>query len=159
MSVRTGEPGGVVVIGWRERVDLPAWGVRRLLAKADTGARSSAVHAEAIEELGGGRVAFDVVYSRAHPEHRERVEAEVVRRALVRSSTGHADERPVVRTELVIGKVRREVEMTLVSRELMSCRLLIGRTALEGLVVDPSRAYVLTRAPRSRGGDGGGAGA
>ena len=145
--MNTETPG---VIGWRERVDLPEWGVRRLLAKADTGARASAVHAEAIEELGGGRVAFDVVYSRRHPEHRVRVEAEVVRRALVRSSTGHADERPVVRTELVMGGVRREVEMTLVSRELMSCRLLIGRTALGGLVVDPSRGYLLTKAPARR---------
>lgn len=137
------------VIGWRERVDLPGWGVARLLAKADTGARSSAVHAENIAELPGERVAFDVVYSRAHPEHRQRVECGIARRVRVRSSSGHADERLVVRTELVMGSFCREVELTLVSRELMSCRMLIGRTALEGLLVDPSRTYLLTRPPKS----------
>lgn len=140
---------GPSVIGWRERVDLPAWGVTRLLAKADSGARSSAVHAENIAELPRERVAFEVVYSRAHPEHRQRVECDIARRVRVRSSSGHADERLVVRTELVIGPFRREVELTLVSRELMSCRMLIGRTALDGLLVDPSRTYLLTRSPHA----------
>ena len=144
------QPDTRQIIGWRERVDLPAWGVKRLLAKADTGARSSAVHAENIKELGDDRVAFDVVYSRAHPEHRERVEAPIARRVLIRSSTGHADQRLIVRTTLKVGRVLLEnVEVGLVSRELMQCRLLIGRTALDGLLVDPSRMYLLTRAPKT----------
>ncbi|MEM7623681.1 MAG: RimK/LysX family protein [Planctomycetota bacterium] len=105
-----------LIIGWRERVDLPEWGVTRLLAKADTGARSSAVHAERIEKLSNGRVVFDVVYSRAHPEHFARVESEIVREAHVRSSSGHGDERLFVRTLLRAGAFEREVEMTLVSR-------------------------------------------
>jgi len=134
-----------LTIGWRERVDLPDWGVRRLLAKADTGARTSAVHAERIERLPNGRVAFDVVYSRAHPEHSVRVEAPIVREAHVRSSSGEGGERLFVSTRLRIGAFEREVEMTLISRELMSCRMLIGRTAMAGrLVVDPTREYLLT---------------
>lgn len=137
-----------LITGWRERVNLPDWNVRRLLAKADTGARSSAVHAEDITELPGDRVAFDVVYSRAHPEHRERVTCPIARRATVRSSTGHADTRLIVRTTLVIGRIRREIELSLVSRELMACRMLLGRTALEGLLVDPTRTYLLTKPPK-----------
>jgi hypothetical protein len=143
------------VIGWRERVDLPEWGVKRLLAKADTGARSSAVHAERIEHVGSGVVAFDVVYSRAHPDRFVRVEAPIVRETMVRSSSGHEDARIVVSTLLRAGPFERRVEMTLVSRELMQCRLLIGRTAMEGaLVVDPSNAFLLTpkfKTKRKRG--------
>lgn len=145
-----------LVFGWRERVDLPAWGVRRLLAKADTGARSSAVHAENIRHLPNGFVAFDVVYSRSHPDRFVRVEAPIVRETVVRSSTGHSTERIVVRTTLRAGPFEREAEMTLVSRDLMSCRLLIGRTALTSapgvrgvrgaprVLVDPERPYLLT---------------
>jgi hypothetical protein len=61
----------------------------------------------------------------------------------------------VVSTLLRAGPFERRVEMTLVSRELMQCRLLIGRTAMEGaLVVDPSNAFLLTpkfKTKRKRG--------
>ena len=48
MTQARGEP---VLIGWTEFVDLPDWGVKRLRAKIDTGARTSALHVENIEEL------------------------------------------------------------------------------------------------------------
>ncbi|MFG0307069.1 MAG: ATP-dependent zinc protease [Phycisphaerales bacterium JB040] len=137
------------VAGWRERVDLPDWGVARLLAKADTGARSSAVHAENIEHVGTQRVAFDVVYSRKHPEHRERVVCPIARSATIRSSNGELDERIIVETTLRLGPVRKTIEVTLVSRELMQCRMLIGRSALEPeFLVDPGRTYLLSHPPK-----------
>ncbi len=145
-----------IIFGWRERVDLPAWGVRRLLAKADTGARSSAVHAENIQHRPNGLVAFDVIHSRTHPDRFVRVEAPIVRETVVRSSTGHTTERIVVSTTLRAGPFEREVEMTLVSRELMSCRLLIGRTAMAPIpdaapvLVDPARSYLLTPKKQTR---------
>jgi len=141
--------GQRMVIGWRERVDLPSWGVRRLLAKADTGARSSAVHAEEIQRLPDDRVGFWVVFSRVHPEHRVWVDAPIARTTQVRSSSGHQHERIFVRTPLRAGPIEREIEVGLVSRELMECRMLIGRIALgEDVLVDPSRKYLLTRPPR-----------
>ena len=39
------------IIGWKEFVVLPDWGVEPILAKADTGARTSAVDVRNIEEL------------------------------------------------------------------------------------------------------------
>ena len=36
----------MIVLGWRERVDLPGLGIARLRAKIDTGARSSCLHVE-----------------------------------------------------------------------------------------------------------------
>src|SRR6188474_2231761 len=64
-----------VLIGWTEYVDLPDWGVRRLLAKVDTGARSSALHVENIRELPRGLVAFDVVLHRERRDRRVHVRA------------------------------------------------------------------------------------
>ncbi|CAN0565185.1 unnamed protein product, partial [Laminaria digitata] len=51
-----------IVIGWREKIDLPEWGLMRVRAKTDTGARTSAIDVADIEELGDGKIRFRVVY-------------------------------------------------------------------------------------------------
>ena len=35
-----------LTIGWKERVDFPDWGIKRLRVKMDTGARTSALDAQ-----------------------------------------------------------------------------------------------------------------
>jgi hypothetical protein len=137
------------VIGWNEYVDLPDWGIRRLRAKADTGARTSALHVEEIEIRPRGRVVFRVVLSRRRPR-RVRVETRITRRARVRSSTGHYEERLFVTARLRVGPVERDVELSLVDRERMIYRMLLGRTAIHGLLVDPSHANLLTPSARER---------
>jgi hypothetical protein len=86
-----------VVIGWTEYVDLPEWGVRRIRAKVDTGARSSALHVENIRELPRGIVRFDVVVHRERRDRHVRVRARITRRSRVRSSNGELSPRPVRR--------------------------------------------------------------
>jgi hypothetical protein len=120
------------VVGWNEYVELPEWGVRRLRAKVDTGARTSALHVENIEELPRGRVRFDVVLHRAHRDRRVPVETRVVRRGRVRSSTGHYATRIFVATRLRLGPVEKTIELSLVDRGPMIFRMLLGRTALAG---------------------------
>lgn len=146
------------MIGWRERVDLPAWGVSRILAKIDTGANTSSIHVEHLEMLGSDRVRFEVVVARATPRRPEQtttVETDLVRTAKVRPSTGRVQRRPVVATEIQIGPLRRTVELSLVSREHMLCRMLLGRTALAGLaLVDADRTYLLSDGPRRPGNPG-----
>jgi hypothetical protein len=132
-----------VTAGWREWVDLPDWGIHRVRAKLDTGARTSALHVAHIEELPDGRVAIDVV-PRRKSERRVQVIAEVVRRTRVKSSTGLAMLRPVVHTRLRLGPIVREIEVTLVDRGPMLHRMLVGRSALDGVVVDPARRYLVS---------------
>lgn len=133
-------------IGWREYVSLPDWGVSGVIAKIDTGARTSAIHVEKIKRLPGQRVHFEVVTRRARPGRPEQtvpVEADMVRSTRVRSSTGHTQERFVVATRIRIGPILRRIELSLVRREHMLCRMLLGRTALKGLLVDPIQRHVL----------------
>ena len=133
-----------VVIGWTEMVDLPDWGVRRLRAKVDTGARTSALHVENIEELSRGFVRFDVVLHRKKRDRRIHVKAKVTRRGRVRSSTGHQTTRLFVETTLRLGPIEKRVEVSLVDREKMIHRMLLGREALSGPIrVDVNRRMVL----------------
>jgi hypothetical protein len=131
------------VAGWRERVDLPDWGIEGVRAKLDTGAKTSAIHVTAVEEDGDGSVTFEV-WPRRRSDRRVRVTAAVVRLTRVRSSTGSVTTRHVVRTRLRLGEIEREIELTLVDRGTMIHRMLIGRTGLTGVVVDPTRRYVIT---------------
>ena len=137
------------MIGVAERVDLPEWGVTRMRAKIDTGARTSALHVDGIEEIGDDRVRFAVVQHKDEHDERVVVEAPVVRRGRVRSSTGRVQERIYVATRISIGGVEKSVEISLASRKRMIFRMLLGRTALgEDFIVDPSRRYVCSRRKR-----------
>lgn len=138
------------LIGWNEYVDLPDWEISGLRAKVDTGARSSALHVENIELLPRNRVRFDVILSRRKRHRRVHVKTRVSRRGRVRSSTGHYETRIFVNARVRIGPVERDVELSLVDRERMIFRMLLGRTALAGaFLVDVGRDRLLTR-PRRR---------
>jgi len=139
------------VIGWKEKIDLPEWGISGLIAKSDTGARSSAIDVAQIEERPDGRVRFAVRLRRKPEEVLQWVEAEVSRQTHVRSSIGVKTHRTLVKTSLQIGSVTRDVEFSLVCRKKMLCRALLGRSALDGVfLVDSGRKYVLTGKRRKK---------
>ncbi|MFG0331666.1 MAG: ATP-dependent zinc protease [Phycisphaerales bacterium] len=139
---------GRLVVGWRERIDLPEWGVHFIRAKIDTGARTSAIHVEDIEPVGEDRVRFRVVVNR-EGDRSIPVEADVVRRSRVRPSHGRVQERFVVATKVQIGEVVKRIEFSLVCRQHMLCRALIGRRALDDdFFVDASRAYLVSSRKR-----------
>lgn len=141
---------GRILIGIAERIDLPEWGVTRLRAKIDTGARTSALHVDGIEELPGDRVRFWIILDRKRGR-RLQVEAPVARTARVRSSSGRAEKRIFVSTRLRLGGVEKHIEISLASREPMIFRMLLGRTALgSDFVVDPAHRYLLTTPPELR---------
>jgi hypothetical protein len=133
-----------LVTGWLETVELPEWRIQGLTAKLDTGARSSALHVEALRHEGDGWVRFDVVLEPAEVQRRH-VHARIVRESRVRSSTGHFTQRVFVRTTLRLGSLEREIELSLVDREQMQYRMLVGRTSLKGVLVNPSRRHLLVR--------------
>lgn len=139
-----------LVVGWHEHVGLPEWGIEHIRTKVDTGARTSAVHVSNIQRGGGGLLSFDVViHERPHLEV-VRVEAEEVRRSHVKPSSGRLQNRPVVRTLVQVGPISREIELSLVGRKGMLCRMLLGRTAMEGILVDPTREYVVSERPEPK---------
>lgn len=141
-----------VSAGWREWVGLPDLGVEHIKAKLDTGARSSALHAFDIHEFerdGESWVRFSIHPWQKSAQDEQTVEVPVHDRRTVRSSTGHVEERPVIRTRLRLLDRVVDLEMTLTRRDAMGFRLLIGREALrKGFVVHSDRSYLGGRPPR-----------
>jgi hypothetical protein len=138
--------------GWREWVALPTIGIPWIKAKLDTGARTSSLHAYKIkvfERDGDEWVRFRVRPWQESADDETLVELPVHDRRRVRSSSGHVEERVVVRVPVVL--IGREVlaEVTLTNRDAMGFRMLIGREALRhGFAVAPADSFLGGRAPR-----------
>jgi hypothetical protein len=77
------------------------------------------------------------------------IESRLIRNAAVKPSTGEVSERSVVEVPLRMAGFERDVEVSLVPRPSMACRMLIGRTALEGVVLVDSAEKHLSRPRRS----------
>ena len=134
-------------IGWKEYVAFPEWGLRRVRAKIDTGACTSALDVASyeLEETPTGPFALlRIVINRHRPDKIREVRVPVVRFANVRNSGGVAERRPVVEALVRLGPVEKRIRLTVTHRAVMRCRMLLGREALQGdFVVDVRRKYVL----------------
>ncbi|MEB3341251.1 ATP-dependent zinc protease [Okeania sp.] len=134
------------IIGWREWVILPEIGITKIKAKIDTGARSSALHAFDIKtfEIDGKRM----VKFKVHPQQKDTnlivtAEAELIDERKVRSSSGVAEIRPVISTEINLMNQKWQIELTLTNRELMGFRMLLGRQAVrKKFLINPSKSYL-----------------
>lgn len=135
------------IIGWREFVTLPQLKIGRIKAKIDTGARSSAIHAFNIQErslLNGKKmIRFEI-----HPLQRDHqtiitTEAELLEYRKIRNSGGTAQFRPVIKTNIEVGKYTWAIELSLTNRDVMGFRMLLGRQAVRNkFLVDPGSSFL-----------------
>ncbi|HOF39682.1 MAG TPA: RimK/LysX family protein [Candidatus Hydrogenedentes bacterium] len=145
------EQAAKTIIGWSEYVALPEWGISRLPAKIDTGARTSSLHVDNLQIVDAHHVSFEVVLSRKHSNRRIHVVTRIAKWGRVRSSTGHYHTRCFVHTRARIGAIEKNIELSLASREKMLYRMLLGRKALEkDFLVDVSRRRVLGKPEKPR---------
>ncbi len=133
------------VMGWREWIEFPDLGIKRVKAKVDTGARSSSLHAEDIElfqlrgQMGVRFVVLPLQRSRLKPVP---CQAPLHDERYVKSSNGSRELRPVIRTAVSWGGQSWEIDLTLTARDLMGFRMLLGREAVRRrYLVDTGRSY------------------
>lgn len=135
------------LVGWREWCSLPELGISAIKAKIDTGARSSALHVERLEEFQRGSerwVRFELIPRPRRQRTRIVIESPVVDERPVTDSGGNRGNRLFIRTTVVIGGASWPIEINLTNRRGMLFPMLLGRTAIAGrLYVDPARSFLL----------------
>lgn len=140
------------IAGWREWASLPEIDVAWIKVKLDTGARSSSLHAFDVEEFerdGEPWVRYGVRPWQNSDDDGVVVESRVHDRRIVRSSSGHSEERIVVLLDIVLLGREMRAEVTLSNRDEMGFRMLIGREALRnGFLVAAGESFLGGRAPR-----------
>ncbi|MER5172481.1 30S ribosomal protein S6--L-glutamate ligase [Thioclava kandeliae] len=120
-------------MGWEEWLALPGLGVPAILAKVDTGARTSALHASGIEITGTAEAPMVRFTLQPVPENDAiavQCECPLLDRRDVTSSNGETEQRYVIGTDVEVGGARWPIEITLTDRSTMASRMLLGRQAL-----------------------------
>lgn len=139
-------------IGWREWLALPDLGAEWIKCKVDTGARSSSLHAFDIEHFdrdGTRWVSFEIHPWQGSAMDAVRTEAPLADLRSVKSSSGQSEERPVIRSRVVLCGLEYEIDLTLTLRDEMGFRMLLGREALRTrFLVDPGRSYLAGKPPK-----------
>jgi hypothetical protein len=137
------------IVGSLELCDLPELSINELNVRVDTGATTSSLHVDNIDEFereGESWVSFDI-----HPDIHQvskivRREAKVEDVRKIKSSTATREKRYVITTTIVLAKMRWSIQLTLTDRSEMNYLMLLGREAMQGrLVVDPEFEYLLTK--------------
>ena len=145
----TDGPGPLRVLGWKEYVAFVDWPLRRVKAKIDTGARTSAldVLSYTLDDGRSGMMAtLRLALDPRDPSRIQEIATPVLQMVVVRNSTGMREQRPLVETTLRLGPVTKRVRLTITNRANMRFRMILGRKALEGdFVVDVSKKYLLRR--------------
>ena len=132
-------------LGWEEWVSLPDLSLPAIKAKIDTGTRTSALHAIAIEPFGTDKNPQVRFIMRPDPNDSSTevvCSAKVTDRRNVTSSNGGSELRYVISANISVGGETWPIEVSLTNRETMSYRMLIGRSAIpENFSVNPTFSF------------------
>ncbi|GJL79697.1 MAG: hypothetical protein NPINA01_26860 [Nitrospinaceae bacterium] len=133
------------LIGWREWVSLPELRVKSIKAKIDTGARTSSLHVSYIKKIAGSNTLQFIIHpDQDSSEPKIHATAIMIEERSVKSSNGASKIRPVIQTSVKLGGEMYTVELTLVNRDLMGFRMLLGREALKNrFLVDSGKSFLL----------------
>ncbi len=121
----------LILIGWQERVDLPALRLTNMVAKIDTGARTSALHATDIKRFEKDGVPWVRFHTRFDDDVKDTwVECPIHAEREIKNTSGIPDERIVIRTKFRIAGHLWSIDLSLTDREAMRFRMIVGRSAL-----------------------------
>jgi len=132
------------LIGNKELISFPNLKRKNVVARIDSGARSSSAHCDKIwvEKMGGEKVLCCYFLKRS----RKVTRFKHFKTRLVKSSNGVSQKRYVVRMTIKMGEVSKRTDVTLTDRSTMNYSVLLGRRFLrDDFIIDVSKSYILTK--------------
>lgn len=136
------------IVGALELCDLPKLSIENLNCRVDTGAATSSLHVDNIEEFirdDEEWVSFDIHPNIHNVDEIVRREAKVCTVKNIKSSTATRERRYVIETDIVMSGSRWSILLTLTDRSEMTYLMLLGREAMSGrFLVDPEHDFLLT---------------
>ena len=142
------KPASKIMVGALEKCDLPDLGITDLVMRVDTGAATSSLHVENVEEYqvdGKSWISFDIHPDVYNVEKITRHTSEVKARRKVRSSSETLERRYVISTTLAIGDHKWRIKINLTDRTQMNYLMLLGRQAMaKKIIVDPGEEFLVS---------------
>ncbi len=137
----------IETVGWRELVDLPELELFGIIAKIDTGARSSSLHVDRLrqyhDEAGNLRAAI-TLHMQGERRGVRKLDLPIKGFREVKSSNGAVEKRAVIRTSFKLGERSFQRDFTLTNRAGMRYPILIGRTGLRRtFLVNAAESFLL----------------
>jgi len=133
-----------IIVGNKEKIDFPDMKRFGIVARIDSGARSSSAHCDKIwiEKLGGKRILCCHFLKRSHKV----VRFEKYKKRKVKSSNGTYQSRYVVQLKIKLGNFAKLTDVTLTDRSTMNYTVLLGRKFLvNNFLIDVSRSYLQSK--------------
>lgn len=134
------------LVGALESCDLPDLGISNMPVRVDTGATTSSLHVDNIEEFekdGKSWVRFDIHPDIHNVEKIVTTTARLSSKKTVKSSTADKERRAVIKTNFSLGGQTWKIKLTLTNRSSMSYLMLLGREAMQDrIIVDPSVEFL-----------------
>lgn len=149
-----GSARALTVIGWHECISLPNLGLRDFAVKVDTGAKTTALHADDIETFQRGAKKWVRFRSPEVPGTPARTcEFPVFTKRDITNTSGLPETRIVIRTPMVLDGRRWKIDISLTDRGTMRFPLILGRRALRGrsIAVHPGKSYLVSNKPNFKG--------
>ncbi|MCA9508829.1 MAG: ATP-dependent zinc protease [Myxococcales bacterium] len=138
-----------ILIGWKEWCALPELNIKEIKAKIDTGAATSALHAEILSITSYQNQSF--IRFKVYVHQSDRLDSKICKARLiaqrnVMSSNGLKEKRYVIISKITVGKTTFDTQITLSDRSPLRFRMLLGRLALRKyFLIDPSKAHLQGR--------------
>ena len=144
----------LMVIGWQECIKLPELGLDHFAVKIDTGAKTTALHADDIALFRKDAAAWVRCTCPSIDDTPPRLcEFPVHTQRDITNTGGTPETRIVIRTPMVLARRRWKIDISLTDRGSMRFPLILGRRALrrKSIAVHPGQTYLVSTPPPNRG--------
>ena len=122
-----------IIIGARDKIDLPEFNLLDLPCKVDTGAATSAIHCYKVQlrEINGKEIISFRLLDPSHEAYNgKEFRTSNFKEKKITSSSGHSEYRYVITSKIVLFGRELETEFTLADRLQMRYPVLLGRKLL-----------------------------